>query len=366
MFQRNLLKELRIWRNSPHRKPLILRGARQIGKTTLVKLFSQDFDQTVTLNLEHASERKHWEGEPSVEVLLRSIEVTKGIRITNKTLLFLDEIQNEPRAIQSLRYLYEQRPDLPVIATGSLLEVALKNKGFSFPVGRVSFLYLSPLTFDEFLVAVGRAGLVEELGEFQKNPQDTNIPPAVHSLATELFAEYLFLGGMPEVVRLYLEEKSYLPLASLKEGLLTSFEEDVPKYATPAQVPYIHFLIRQAPLFAGQRIQYTNFANSNYRSREMRRAFETLEKAMITQRVLATTQAIPPLQAHLRASPKLLFLDVGLVAHRLGLEPSALKARDLNDLFRGTIAEQLVGQELMAANPHRREAPFFWFRHEPG
>lgn len=364
MFRRNLLKELLIWKTRVDRKPLVIRGARQIGKTTLVQLFSKEFDQTISLNLELAADRRNWEGEPSLDELLRNIEVSTGKKIIpGKTLLFIDEIQNEPKAIQSLRYFYEGKPQLHVIATGSLLEVALKKKGFSFPVGRVTFLYLHPLSFDEFLIAAGREELLQELAEI---PRTMKISAALHSLAAQLFSEYLFLGGMPEVIRVYSEEKSYLPLSSLKEALLTSFEEDVPKYASSSQAPTLHFLIRQAPLFAGQRIQYENFGNSGYRSREMRQAFETLEQAMITQRVLGTTQTSPPLQPHPRVSPKLLYLDVGLVAYRLGVEPQTLKAGDLNDLFRGTVAEQITGQELMAQNILRREPPSFWFRHEPG
>lgn len=364
MFQRNLLKELRLWKDQIDRKPLVIRGARQTGKTSLIQLLSREFEHTVTLNLELPVERRNWEGDPLPDELLRNIELSKGVRIVpGKTLLFIDEIQNEPRAIQSLRYLYEQRPDLHVIATGSLLEVVLKNRGFSFPVGRVSFLYLHPLAFDEFLMALGRRDL---LGEFEKIPREIHISPALHALAYGLFCDYLFLGGMPEVIRRYVEEKSFFPLISVKEGLLTSFEEDVPKYAPPSQVPYLHFLIRQAPLFAGQRIQYANFANSNYRSREMSQAFETLEQAMVIQRVVGTTQTTPPMQPHLRASPKLLFLDAGLVAHRLGVEPTALKTGDLNGLFRGTLAEQIAGQEIMAQSNLRREPPSFWFRNKPG
>lgn len=327
-------------------------------------MFSKGFEQFVSLNLDLLQDRKNWEGDPTCEQLLRNIEISKGIRIfPGKTLLFIDEIQNDPRAIQSLRYLYEQKPDLHVIATGSLMEVALKNKGFSFPVGRVSFLYLYPLQFDEFLQVQGHQELLEELQSLRwiKAPSQ-----AVHSMASDHFCEYLFLGGMPEVIRRYAEEKSHLLLTGVKEGLLTSFEGDVPKYARPAHVAHIQFLIRQAPLFAGQRIQYANFAHSGYPGREMREAFEILEQAMITERILGTNQTILPMQPQLRVSPKLLYLDVGLVSHRLAVDLQSLKRGDLNDLFRGTIAEQIVGQELIAQNALRREAPLFWCRNKAG
>ncbi len=342
----------------------MLRGARQVGKTTLVKLFSKEFESFVSLNLELGSDRRNWEGDPPVKELLRNIEIATGTKIIpGKTLLFIDEIQNEPRAIQSLRYLYEERGELHVIATGSLMEVALRDKGFSFPVGRVSFLYLYPLSFGEFLSATDRITLLEELNRCSWNQPPT---PSIHSLASECFREFLTVGGMPEVVHHYSQNQSYLDLVPLKEGLIGSFEEDVPKYARPAQVPTLQLLIRQAPLYAGQRIQYTNFANSGYQSREMKRAFEILEQAMIIQRIPATFHAVPPLQPHLRTSPKLLYLDAGLVTHRLSLDPNSLKTGDLNDLFRGTLAEQVVGQELMAQNSLRRDSLAFWHRSQPG
>lgn len=364
MFRRNLLEELQNWRRKGDRKPLVIRGARQTGKTTLVNLFGKEFEQMVRLNLDLSVDRRHWEGDPTIDQLLRGIEVAKGVKIIpGKTLLFLDEIQNEPRAIQSLRYLHEERPDLHLIATGSLMEVALRSAGFSFPVGRVSFLYLAPATFSEFLIALGSDPLLEEIRSLRWNSKGV---PSLHALATDLFYEYTFVGGMPEVVQNYVTEKSYLSLAPLKEGLLASFEEDLPKYCRPAQVPYLQLLVREAPLYAGQRVQYANFAQSGYRSREMRQSFDTLQQAMIIQRVQGTPVTSPPLLPNRRVAPKLLYLDTGLVTHRLSVDPAALKKKGLNDLFRGTLAEQIVGQELMAQNLLRRDAPFFWYRDKAG
>jgi len=365
MYYREILEKLGLWSQSPTRKPLILRGARQTGKTTLVKMLAEEFDSFVSLNLELSTDRRNWEGDPSIEELLRNIEIAKNIKIIpEKTLLFLDEIQNEPKAIQSLRYFYEQKPALHVIASGSLLEVALKQKGFSFPVGRVSFLYLHPFRFDEFLSALGKNKLLEELNTFEFS---SNISAATHSFATEQFKEYLYTGGMPEAVKIEAEKKGEMALKSLQEEILASFEEDVPKYATPAQVPYVQFLIQQAPLFAGQRIQYANFANSNYRSREMRWAFDTLEKAMIVQRIPGNAQVTPPIQPNFRIAPKLLYLDTGLVIRKLNVDRLSLKtSEDLNDLFRGTLSEQVVGQTLLAQESITREAPSFWYRNQPG
>lgn len=364
MISRNLLQELVKWKKTSPRKPLILRGARQTGKTTLVQLFAREFTNTVTLNMEHSNDRRFWQGDLSVQQIVRDIELAKGVKIeASKTLLFIDEIQFEPKAIASLRYFCEELPDLHVIATGSLMELALRQTGFSFPVGRVSFLYLYPLRFDEFLATIAPANLVAEIRSITWK---TPLSEALHTLMRDYFYDYLLVGGMPESVARYQASKSLLELTPVKEGLLTSFEEDVPKYARSTRVETLQFLIQKAPLFAGQRIQYANFADSSLRSREMKQAFEILEIAMLLQRIPGTYQNTLPLQPSLRASPKLLYLDVGLVTHRLSVDPKNLKSGDLNELFRGSIAEQVIGQELLAIHALRREVPSFWYRNQPG
>lgn len=364
MFRRKLLKELKNWKESPNRKPLVIRGARQTGKTTLVEMFAQEFDQFIPLNLELSSDRRFWQGEPSVGQILRDIEITKNTKIIpGKSLLFLDEIQNEPKAIQSLRYFYETMPGLHVIASGSLMEVSLKKTGFSFPVGRVAFLYCYPFSFDEFLSANAQPALVEELASLQT---ESPLSKALHDFAAEQFREYLYIGGMPEVIRIFVREKSYASLPAIKEGLMASLEEDVPKYARGAQIPALQLLIQQAPRFAGQRIQYANFADSGLRSREMKMALETLEKAFVVQRIFGTPQVKAPAQPNFRVSSKLLYLDSGLVGHRLQADPQSLKGAELNDLFRGSLAEQIVGQELLAQSAVKRTPPAFWYRNQPG
>ncbi|OFZ53873.1 MAG: hypothetical protein A3D92_06470 [Bacteroidetes bacterium RIFCSPHIGHO2_02_FULL_44_7] len=213
-------------------------------------------------------------------------------------------------------------------------------------------------------MALGKGELLEELNHADVQ---SNISPAIHALATELFREYLYVGGMPEAVKVYAEKKGNSTLKSVKEGILTSFEEDVPKYAKPAQVPYIQFLVQQAPLFAGQRIQYANFGNSNYRSREMRWAFDMIEKAFILQRISGNVQTLPPMQPNFRVAPKLVYLDQGLVIHRLSVDFLSFKnSTDLNELFRGTLSEQVVGQALLAQEEESRETPLFWYRNQPG
>lgn len=364
MFQRNALNRLAEWKKSPKRKPLIIRGARQTGKTTLIKEFGKTYSHFISLNLEKSSDRLIWKENPDISQVLKNIEAHTGQRIIAKeTLLLIDEIQNEPLAIQSLRYFYEEVPDLHVIATGSLMEVALKEKGLSFPVGRVSFLFLYPVTFFEFLTALGETLLLEELKQISF---DQPLHPVIHEKAIKIFYDYVQVGGMPEVVQYYLETKSILSLAPLKEAILHSFEEDVPKYCRTFMVPYVQLLAREAPRYAGQRITYSHFADSAFRGREMKAAFEILERAFLIERVLGSHHTEMPLLTNYRVSPKLLFLDMGLVGHRLHIDTLNWQENTLNSLFRGSFAEQVVGQELRALNDISHDPLHFWYRDKAG
>lgn len=364
MFYRNILNVLKKWKFSGGRKPLILRGARQTGKTVAVRMFGESFSHVVSLNLEREADRRLFEGSDGLEQAMQAIELARGSSLREKdTLLFIDEIQNSPKAIRLLRYFYEDVPELAVVGAGSLLEAVMFSEGFSFPVGRVQFAYLYPATFDEFLGALGEDRLLEAL-----RAVSLETPPSVtlHDLALKRFHQYLLVGGMPEAVATFAETESLQTLVPIMEGLVTSFEEDVPKYSRPSEAVYLKCLLQNAPLAIGERITYENFAKSGYRSREMRRAFDLLEYAMLLQRVRGAAQTTPPPKPNRKVSPKLLFLDVGLAAYQRGLREDALFVKDLNDLFRGALAEQVVGQSFMAMKLEERIAPLFWYRNKPG
>lgn len=364
MFKRNLLNLLDKWKTIDNRKPLIIRGARQTGKTIVVQMFGRSFSNYVYLNLDRDTDKQLFEKGSDLEDIIPAIELAKKRVLKGKdTLLFIDEIQNSQRALQLLRYFYEDYPDLHVIAAGSLLEAVMKREGFSFPVGRVSFLYLHPVTFDEFLSAVGEDGLLEHL----KNVTLSSPPSApIHDMALKLFHHYLLVGGMPEVVANYAQKRTFQPLARIKEELLVSFEEDIVKYSTTAEIKYVKHILRFAPDHVGERIKYENFANGGYKSREMKRAFDLLEYAMLITRVSGSPETAPPIRPNFNVAPKLLFLDSGLVAHKLGLTENELQVKDLNSLFRGTIAEQMVGQTFCSDEMETKVLPSFWYRNAPG
>lgn len=364
MFNRIALKNLEKWKIAASRKPLVIRGARQVGKTRLVEAFAKGFSHYVYLNLERDADRRVFDAATSVSEIIQTIEVLKQVRvIPGETLLFLDEIQNCPKAIQQLRYFFEEYPQLHVVAAGSLLEAVMVKEGFSFPVGRVEFQYLYPATFDEFLGALGEFALQEAIR--QVTVMDP-LPIAVHEKACQYFRTYMIVGGMPEVVATYAATQSLLETEKVAESLLAAFEEDVHKYSRSTQVPYVRHVLQSAPLFAGQRITYEHFGHSSFKSREIKRAMEVLEYAMIAQRIYGTHIVLPPIQPNIRVAPKLLYLDTGLVAHRFKADTMPDSFDGTNSTFQGTLAEQVVGQELLAIASDRRDVPSFWYRNQPG
>ena len=357
MFPRNIVQELRQWAVKKDRKPLILRGARQVGKTTAVDIFSKDFDQYLYLNLEKKEAAEIFNYNLSTEDLIQAIYLFKDISPSKgKTLIFIDEIQNSPQAIAQMRYFYESAKELHVIAAGSLFEVMARDSHTSFPVGRVEYMFMYPLMFEEFLVATGEE---QALKYFNNIP----LPEFSFSKLHKLFHKYVLIGGMPEVVKAYIEKKDITSLTPIYQGLLTSYLDDVSKYArNKTMVQVIRHAIESAPLEAGRRIKFHGFGNSNYRSREMGEALRTLERAMLIYLLYPSTETEPPIRPNLRKSPKLQFLDTGLINYFAGLQKFFFKMEDLHSFYQGILAEHIVGQELLAVDMRTSRKLSFWVR----
>ncbi|OAD23319.1 ATPase, partial [Candidatus Thiomargarita nelsonii] len=225
MFKRTILKELRRWSQKKNRKPLILRGARQVGKTTAISIFADNFKQYIYLNLEHSEDFRLFEQDYNINELVEAIFFLSGKeRQQSNTLLFIDEIQNSPKAVAMLRYFYEDVKDLYVIAAGSLLE-SLLNRHISFPVGRVEYLRMHPLSFEEFLQAIGETQAAQML---ERIP----LPAFAHDKLLKLFHRYTLIGGMPEIVELYAESQDIIQLKPVYESLITAYMDDVEKYSS--------------------------------------------------------------------------------------------------------------------------------------
>lgn len=354
MFQRNALHKLKEWSENPYRKPLVLRGARQVGKTTLVNIFAQNFIEFISLNLEIPSERAIFEDGKTISEIISAIFFIKGKPVSSeKTLIFIDEIQNSPKAVAWLRYFFEEAPQFYVIAAGSLLESLIDNQ-ISFPVGRVSYLPVRPFSFSEFLQAMAETQSLEVLNQIP-------FPEYAHEKLLDLFRKYTLIGGMPEIVKNYAVKPDMVVISAIYDELLTSYLDDVEKYSKNSEnAKVLRHIISNIFNEAGSRITFEKFGNSNYRSREMKEAFLTLEKTFLLNLVYPVTSAQLPLSPNYKKSPKLQVIDTGLINYSAGLQKEYFGSTLLTDIYRGRIAEHITGQELLAINYTMTKKNHFW------
>jgi predicted AAA+ superfamily ATPase len=356
VFDRSMLKELNRWADSDQRKPMVLRGARQVGKTTVVKAFGASFDRFIYLNLELSQDRRLFEDELSPAETLQRIFLEKRAMGQGRTLLFIDEIQQSPQAVAMLRHFYEQFPEMFVIGAGSLLEIMMDSHKISFPVGRVEYRYMFPMSFSEFLAALGE---LEALSLLETTP----IPDWALNHLFELFHLYAQIGGMPEIVRRYREHRDISMLQPIFQSLLTAYTDDVSKYARNAtEVTVIRHVIETAAFVAGTRITFERFGNSSFGSREIGNALRTLERAMLLYLRYPVTAIEPPLMPDLKRKPRLQLADTGLLSYAAGWQTKYFGVQDLNALYRGILTEHIVAQELMALNASQLKKPDFWVR----
>ena len=361
MFKRQLLHELKKWAIKDNRKPLVIRGARQVGKTTLVNEFGKQYAQYIYLNLELKEDKEPFEEFSSIENLVGALFFLKNKTLAqrSKTLIFIDEIQEVPKALNILRYFYESVPEISVIAAGSMLET-LFDKNISFPVGRVEYMVIRPVSFPEFLSALGETAALKEL---------TQIPLSKysHTKVLGLFHKYALIGGMPEVVEHYAKHRDLVALAPIYDALINGFLQDVEKYASSnAQIQHIRHCIQVSFSQAGKRIKFEGFGNSAYKSREMGEALRTLEKALLLQLNYPTTTATLPIVPDLKKSPRLQILDTGLLNYYVGLQRDIIGTKDLNSIYQGTMIEHLTGQELLAPQFNALSSLQFWVRENKG
>lgn len=357
MFKRDILAELQKWHQRETRKPLVIRGARQVGKTTVVRQFADEFEQFLYLNLELPEERKPFEEFSNFEILLQSLFFLKNLSLAKRkeTLIFIDEIQEVPEALQLLRYFYEESPDIPVIAAGSMLE-SLFNADISFPVGRVEYLVIHPVSFPEYLGAIDETAALEQL-------KNTPLATFAHGKLMQLFRTYCVMGGMPEIIEQYAKDRDLAALATTYESLLVSYMDDVEKYAvSDAQANYIRHAIRSCFAEAGKRIKFQGFGNSSYKSREMGEALRILEKALLVHLIYPQTSPVLPLQPDYGRSPRLQFLDTGMLNYFVGIQKEIIGTEDLNAVYGGTMIEHIVGQELLARQYSALHGLNFWVR----
>ncbi len=365
MFQRAINKFFLEWKDRKKRKPLVIRGARQVGKTSAVNLFARDsFKTYIYLNLEREDHRALFSRMNPVHEVIQAIQLKFNKKIIpGSTLIFIDEVQNSNIAMSQLRYFYEEMPELHVAAAGSLLEVKMKSEGFSFPVGRVEYCYMHPVTFEEYLSALGET---ETLHYINSIKPDKKIPVEIHDTLMKKYHEYLLVGGMPEAVARYAETKSLIDVDPVYESILTGFKDDVLKYASIAKAKYIQYLIEHASKYIGIPVKYENFGGSGFRSREMSEAFDVLEKAMVISRVYSAASKQLPIVNNLKKSPKLLFLDTGLVNYQVGLRTEVMNIQDISAVYHGQLSEQVAGQALLSQAIRKNINLSYWYREQKG
>ena len=348
--------ELVAWKNSENRKPLLLRGARQVGKTTAVNEFAPVYKQYISLNLERKEDAGLFLNYKNFKSLVEGIFFLKDKSILEKdTLIFIDEIQEIPEVINLLRYFYEDYPHLHVIGAGSLLETIL-NEQVTVPVGRVEYKVMRPVAFNEFLDALGQQHVLVQLNQLPVND-------FAHDKLLELFNTYVLIGGMPEVVNHYAKNHDLTALLPIYNALLESYINDVEKYArnsTMTQV--IRHVIKSMSNEAGSRIKFQHFGQSNYRSREVAEALRVLEKAFLLHLVYPTLTTNLPVFSDLKKSPRLQLLDTGILNYAAGIQKELFLSTDLSTVFKGKVIEHIVGQELLATKFSVLTELNFWTR----
>ncbi|MCP3959181.1 MAG: ATP-binding protein [bacterium] len=364
---RHALEELEQWRDRPGRKPLIIRGARQVGKTTLVRLFAeQHFAELVEVNFERNPELAELFDFKDPTDIPRRLELQLGQDVTpGRSLLFLDEIQAAPRVLATLRYLYEELPRLHVIAAGSLLDLALDQPAFSVPVGRIEYLHLGPMRFEELLLAAGQDRLVAFLQEYELGEE---IHPPLHEQLMRWLRTFLVVGGMPDAVRAFVERGAHQDSEAVKHSVLATFRDDFGKYGARVDHTRLRKVFERLPLLVGDKLKYVHIDRGE-RAKDLSAALHLLSLARVAYRVRHTAANGVPLGAEADERKfKVLFLDVGLMATASGLSVLDLeKAEDVMMVNRGALCEQLVGQHLLYRAPSWEEPRlFYWAREKRG
>lgn len=349
IMERIAMKKLLKWKNSPYRKPLIIEGARQVGKTWLMKAFgAQAYQNTVYINFDaNARMAELFASDLDTRRLILGLEIYAGHKIDSEnTLLIFDEVQEVPRALTSLKYFYENAPEYHIVCAGSLLGIAL-HEGTSFPVGKVDFLKLYPLSFREFLMAIGLerfACLIEQ--------RDFQMISGFHQTYTDALKQYYFVGGMPEAVECFSQTRDFAQVRAIQRRILTAYEQDFSKHAPHEIVPRLRMLWNSIPsqLARENKKFIYGLVREGARAKDYEIAMMWLSDCGLIHRVGRVNAPGLPLKAYEDPKAfKLFVLDVGLLGCMAGLRARTLL--DGNELFvefKGALTEQYVCQQLKA------------------
>jgi uncharacterized protein len=356
---------LQSWKNDPYRKPLLVRGARQVGKTFSIRKLGEFFKDYVEINLEEVPElhvvfEKNLDPERMIAEL--SVILRKPI-IPGLTLLFIDEIQVVPRAITALRYFYEKMPELHVIAAGSLLDFAIEQVGI--PVGRVQSLYMFPMSFIEFLAALGYTTLIDEIMTHNISKPMSEV---IHKKALELLGDYCAIGGMPRAVELWKETKNPFNCARAHTVIVDAYRQDFGKYAKTLQIKYVELVFAHIPIQMGKKFKYS-LVDGDYRKRELAPALDLLVTAGVAHKIFHSAGQGVPLGA--QSDPqdyKMIFLDIALAQVVLDVDVAGWFVQpSVEFVNKGAVVEALVGQEMLVYDDsYAKKNLYYWHRQVRG
>lgn len=348
-MKRFALERLKEWKEKPNRKPLIIRGARQVGKTWLMKEFGKTFFEKVAyVNFDSNTRMQQvFDGEINIERIVLAISAETGISVNpENTLLIFDEVQEVPKALSSLKYFCENAPEYAVVAAGSLLGVAL-HKGTSFPVGKVDFMDLYPLTFQEFLCALGEERFVEIL-----RGKDTDMVTMFKSKYIDRLREYYFVGGMPEVVQTYVDTKDFNQVREIQKNLLNYYQQDFSKHAEISLVPRLNLVWNSIPMqLAKENKKYIyGQVRKGARAKDFELAIQWLLDCSLIHKVHRIEKPALPLKAYMNLDIfKIYLLDVGLLMAMTGLNAQVIiDGNRIFTEFKGALTEQYILQQLIA------------------
>ncbi len=366
-MKRFSLDHLVRWKDKPNRKPLVIRGARQVGKTRLVRIFANDFfNNLVEINFDADPEKAGLFRSSDVQEIIKFLEIDLNVSIRpGSTLLFLDEIQAVPELLGKLRYFHEKMPALHVICAGSLLDFALAEPLFSVPVGRIEFMHLGPMSFSEYLLAVDRSLLLGYLQDFRMG--DT-VPQSIHDQLQQGIREFMIVGGMPGVLKTYIDSDKELALAvEEQQSIIQTYHLDFAKYQSRVDVLFLQRIFKRIPSQVGQLLKYVSL-DRDAKALKVRENLDLLQKARLITRVCHSDGNGLPLVAESDDSTfKLLFLDIGLLNTILGLKLTDFIYEDHVLVNRGAVAEQFIGQHLLYQGPANEDAGlFYWNRQKQG
>ena len=350
-MERKAYQALESWQKNPKRKPLIIKGARQVGKTWLVKHFGEkNYQNVIYINFDHdgsAKEIFELDYEISRIITRLSIHAHQDI-LPDSTLIFLDEIQECPKALESLKYFTEDAPEYHVIAAGSLLGLYL-HEGASFPVGKVEFLDIHPLNFLEFLTALGEKRLAAAI-----DAKDYDLIAPFHDKLIDYYKTYLVTGGMPEVVQDFIDTKSLLNTRKIQQAIVESYDRDFSKHAPISEVPRIIEIFDTIPTILAKENKKFMFGaiRPSARSREYEKALLWLINANLVSKVTRINKLALPLSAYADNDIfKLFYVDVGLLGYKAGIRPKVIiEGSAFMEEYKGALAEQFVFEELTSSS----------------